>query len=210
MQRGQEERARREETQRDGFGINQRMEETTKDLVRTANGPKQIGAGKKAAPNKKFVFVDDNGDFDQEDADDEELIDQGLQATLQKAQMLGKVSDLLGEDIERSNQRLGRIADKVSSIYPRLLFWDLANVCVDRCRGRPCPYEQSQTEPDSLRGTYRWYFAPKLERKASHKWTQGLQKLASLCGSLYSLAITASDGERIVDILVEHGLCAVV
>lgn len=120
MQRGKEERERREETRRDGFAMNQRMEETTKDLVRTGNGPKQIGAGKKA-PNKKFVFVDDNGEFDQEDADDEELIDQGLQATFEKTQMLNKVSNMLGEDIERSNQRLDRIGNKVSLMHMAFL-----------------------------------------------------------------------------------------
>lgn len=115
MERGREERERREETRRDGFGINQRMEETTKDLVRGQSGIKQIGAGKKAAPNKKFVFVDDNGEFDQEEADDEELIQQGLEATYERTKMLSKVSNLMGEDIERSNARLDRIGQKVSS-----------------------------------------------------------------------------------------------
>ncbi|CAN8099610.1 unnamed protein product [Discula destructiva] len=120
VERGRAERERREATRRDGFGINQRMEETTKDLVRTANGPKQIGAGKKAAPNKKFVFVDDNGEFDQEEADDEELIDQGLQATYEKTLMLNKVSHLMGEDIERSNARLDRIGDKTDVVDDRV------------------------------------------------------------------------------------------
>lgn len=114
MARGQEEKERREETRRDGFGMNLRMEETTKELARgPGGGPKQIGAGK-AAPNKKFVFVDDNGEFDQEEADDEELIAQGLEATLERTKMLGQVSKFLGEDIERSNQRLDRIGSKVS------------------------------------------------------------------------------------------------
>lgn len=128
MLRGKEEKERREETRRDGFGINLRMEETTRDLVRGANGPKQIGSGKKAAPNKKFVFVDDNGEFDQEDADDEELIAQGLEATFQKTQMLNKVSNLMGEDIERSNARLDRIGSKVSlMVLPFFSFSLVAN-----------------------------------------------------------------------------------
>lgn len=115
MERGREERERREETRRDGFGNQVRMEETTKDLVRGQSGIKQIGgSGKKAAPNKKFVFVDDNGEFDQEEADDEELIQQGLEATYERTKMLSKVSNLMGEDIERSNARLDRIGQKVS------------------------------------------------------------------------------------------------
>lgn len=121
MQRGREERERREETRRDGFGNTQRMEETTKDLVRGQSGIKQIGAGKKAAPNKKFVFVDDNGEFDQEEADDEELIQQGLEATYERTKMLSKVSNLMGEDIERSNARLDRIGQKVSLMQMRTL-----------------------------------------------------------------------------------------
>lgn len=132
MKRGTEERERREETRRDGFAMNQRMEETTKDLVRSG-APKQIGAGKKA-PNKKFVFVDDNGEFDQEDADDEELIDQGLQATYEKTQMLNKVSNMLGEDIERSNARLDRIGGKVSLMMHFLLL--LLTLLTRGCRPR--------------------------------------------------------------------------
>lgn len=127
LERGREERERREETRRDGFGNQVRMEETTKDLVRGQSGIKQIGgSGKKAAPNKKFVFVDDNGEFDQEEADDEELIQQGLEATYERTKMLAKVSNLMGEDIERSNARLDRIGQKVSlrhmpSSLPNLL-----------------------------------------------------------------------------------------
>ncbi|KAJ4394561.1 Protein transport protein S9 plasma membrane t-SNARE [Gnomoniopsis smithogilvyi] len=121
MERGREERERREETRRDGFGNQVRMEETTKDLVRGQAGIKQIGgSGKKAAPNKKFVFVDDNGEFDQEEADDEELIQQGLEATFERTKMLNKVSNLMGEDIERSNARLDRIAQKTDTVDDRV------------------------------------------------------------------------------------------
>lgn len=107
MERHREEREIREQTRRDGFAAQQRMEETTKQLVRSTPG--SLGASKPTSSRFKF-------EEDEEDEQDEREINDKLDDLGGLVGTMNQAASLVGEDINQSIQRLNRIGDKVCLI----------------------------------------------------------------------------------------------
>lgn len=121
MERHREERERREQTRRDGYAMNQRMEETSKELYR--DQPRQLLGTSKNVDRSKFMYEEDD-----EDIQDEEEMDQKLQIVAGLAGKMNVGARLIGEDIDRSIDRLDRIGAKVKSIRILLFARGSANI----------------------------------------------------------------------------------
>lgn len=119
MERHREEKDIREQTRHEAFADRQRMEETTKQVMRDPIGIKQLGARKPA--NDRFKFEEDDEDNEQE----EELGDR-LGGVGVISETLKELSGYMTEDLVRSNQGLDRISNKVCPTVHMLVF-NLAN-----------------------------------------------------------------------------------
>lgn len=118
MERHREERERREQTRKDGFQMNQRMEETTKELYR--DQPRQLLGTSSKVDRSKFNYEED-----EEDIEDEETIGSKLELVQEMAGTLKLGAKLVGEDLDRSNARLARIGEKVKLMRFLLLLGHL-------------------------------------------------------------------------------------
>jgi hypothetical protein len=131
MNRHRAEREQRENTRREGYAANQRMESNFRELNRI--GPQRGKTGKK-----------DYGKFNLDDEDDEarqleDQIDDGLDDLSGQVHMMNMVGKAIGKEVDTQNAQIGRIMDKVRQIPQKLLATCLHtdNLITERSCGRP-------------------------------------------------------------------------
>lgn len=106
-----------EETARSTYQSEQQMEDTFKTMNGSRpSGP--LGASRNTAERSKFVFKDDESDEElaREDEEDEDRIDQGVADLMDITGRLKGAAIGMGTNLDTQNQRLDRLAGKVSSL----------------------------------------------------------------------------------------------
>lgn len=113
LNRHRAEREQRENTRREGYTANQRMESNFREL--NSIGPQRGKTGKK-----------DYGKFNLDDEDDEareleDQIDDGLDELSGQVHMMNMVGKAIGKEVDTQNSQIGRIMDKVRQIPQKSL-----------------------------------------------------------------------------------------
>ena len=121
MNRHRAERDQRENTRREGFAANQRMESSFRDID-------AVGRSRPQARKKDY------GKFnldDEEGADElEDQIDDGLHELEGQVSMMNTVGRAIGKEVDSQNKQIDRIMEKVRFARPDLLFQHMeANNC---------------------------------------------------------------------------------
>lgn len=117
----QEDKLEREKTAKSAFQSEQQMEDMFKDINgNKPSGP--LGARRNNAERSKFVFKDDESDDElaQEDENDEDQINAGIDGLTDIVGRLKGAAIGMGGNLTTQNERLDRLAGKVSSLTTNL------------------------------------------------------------------------------------------
>lgn len=116
-----EDKEKAEETARAAYASEQQMEDTFKTM--NGNRPSgSLGASRNTAERSKFVFKDDESDDElaEQDQNDEDQIQQGVADLMDITGKLKGAAIGMGTNLDTQNQRLDRLAGKVSSLIANL------------------------------------------------------------------------------------------
>lgn len=114
----QEDKEKREETAKSAFQSEQQME----DMFKNMNGNRTLGAKRGTSERSKFVFKDDESDEDlaKQDEDDEDQINEGIDGLTDIVGKLKGAAIGMGGNLTTQNERLDRLAGKVSLLTANL------------------------------------------------------------------------------------------
>lgn len=122
----QEEKLLREQTAKSAYQSEQQMEDTFNDMSGNKRNPKLLGANRSAAERSKYLYIDDSDDDEdekqrrREDEDDEDQINEGIDDLTDIVGRLKGAAIGMGGNLTTQNERLDRLAGKVSSVTTTL------------------------------------------------------------------------------------------
>lgn len=116
----QQDKEEREMTAKSAYRSEQQMEDMFKDI--NGNKPAGLGAKRNNAERSKFVFKDDESDDElaREDENDEDQINEGIDDLTDIVGRLKGAAIGMGGNLTTQNERLDRLAGKVSSLTTNL------------------------------------------------------------------------------------------
>lgn len=116
----QQDKEEREQTQKSAYQSEQQMEDMFKDM--NGQRPGTLGAKRGTAERSKFIFKDDESDDDlaRQDEDDEDQINEGIDDLTDIVGRLKGAAIGMGGNLTTQNERLDRLAGKVSSLTTNL------------------------------------------------------------------------------------------
>lgn len=125
------ERATREATRRDAYAATQGMEQAFKEIDRRP--PRNLGS-QRTAERSKFMFEDDDGEAEEM----EDAIDNNLDELGENAAILKGIAYKLGDEVERQNNLIDRITEKVSCYCLTFSVESFTNNFAERYGRRSC------------------------------------------------------------------------
>lgn len=121
LEQYQEDKIEREKTAKSAYQSEQQMESTYNNLASNKN-QRALGAKRNAAERSKFIFKDDESDEDlaRQDEEDEDQINEGIDDLTDIVGKLKGAAIGMGGNLTVQNERLDRLAGKVSSLVANL------------------------------------------------------------------------------------------